>query len=139
MAYDEVRELSPNATGEVIQNSALQFSRLEVNCTFKVRLRGGMIRLFSMFLIIGLSAAASAAEIYNTDSQSYELILVQPGYRQDVRVPYQLLEHSRTTICEYGCDIYMRHTGQGIRVGPDDVVSISYAVMRVERSFRNTP
>jgi hypothetical protein len=33
----------------------------------------------------------------------------------------------------------MRSTGQAVRVGPDDAVTISWGVMRVERSWRNTP
>ena len=87
----------------------------------------------------GLSEAAWPASVQNTDNQGYELISVEPGYRQDFRRPYQVLAHSKTEICIYGCDLYLLSTGQGVRIGPDDTVTISWGVMRVERSFRNTP
>jgi hypothetical protein len=90
-------------------------------------------------IVGGLSGSAWAASVQNTDNQGYELIIVEPGYRQDVRRPIQILEHSRTEICLYGCDLYFRSTGQGVSIGPDDTVTISWGVMRVERSYRNTP
>jgi hypothetical protein len=91
-------------------------------------------------IVGGLSGSAWAASVQNTDNQGYELIIVEPGYRQDVvRRPFQILEHSRTEICHYGCDLYLRSTGQGVSIGPDDTVTISWGVMRVERSYRNTP
>jgi hypothetical protein len=82
---------------------------------------------------------AWAATLENTDNQSYDLILIEPGYRQDFRQPYQILSHARVELCFYGCDMIMRSTGQTVRVGPDDAVTISWGVMRVERSWRNTP
>ena len=90
-------------------------------------------------LAFGLTAAAWSASVDNTDNQGYELIAVEPGYRQDFRRPYQVLSHSKTEICIYGCDLYLRPSGQVVRIGPDDTVTISWGVMRVERSFRNTP
>jgi hypothetical protein len=90
-------------------------------------------------IVGGLSGSAWAASVQNTDNQGYELIIVEPGYRQDVRRPFQILEHSRTEICRYGCDLYLRSTEQGVSIGPDDTVTISWGVMRVERSYRNTP
>jgi hypothetical protein len=90
-------------------------------------------------IVVGFSGSAWAASVHNTDNQGYELIIVEPGYRQDVRRPFQILEHSRTEICFYGCDLYLRSTGQGVRIGPDDAVTISWGVMRVERAYRNTP
>jgi hypothetical protein len=82
---------------------------------------------------------ASAASLQNTDNQTYDLIITEPGYRQDYRAPYQILSHAMVDICFYGCEMVMRSSGQVVRVGPDDAVSISWGVMRVERSFRNTP
>jgi len=90
-------------------------------------------------LVLSLPALAWSASLHNTDNQAYDVITVEPGYRQDVRMPYQVLEHSTTEICFYGCDLYLRVSGQGVRIGPDDTVTISWGVMRVERSFRNTP
>ena len=90
-------------------------------------------------IVGGLPGSAWAAAVQNTDNQGYELIIVEPGYRQDVRRPFQILEHSRTEICFYGCDLYLSSTGQGVRIGPDDTVTISWGVMRVEKSYRNTP
>lgn len=86
-----------------------------------------------------MAGEAPAASLQNTDNVNYDLIVTEPGYRQDIRHPYQLLEHSRTEICFYGCELIMRSTGQVVRIGPDDSVVISYGVMRVERSWRNTP
>ena len=82
---------------------------------------------------------ARAATLENTDNQTYDLILIEPGYRQDFRQPYQILSHARVELCFNGCDMIMRSTGQAVRVGPDDAVTISWGVMRVERSWRNTP
>jgi hypothetical protein len=92
-----------------------------------------------VMIVVGFSGSAWAASVQNTDNQGYELITVEPGYRQDIRRPIQILEHSRTEICFYGCDLYLRSTGQGVRIGPDDAVTISWGVMRVERSYRNAP
>jgi hypothetical protein len=86
-----------------------------------------------------VSGQAWAASLQNTDNQSYDLILIEPGYRQDYRAPYQILSHARIELCFYGCEMIMRSTGQSVRIGPDEAVTISWGVMRVERSWRNTP
>ena len=80
-----------------------------------------------------------AASLQNTDNQTYDLILTEPGYRQIYRTPYQILSHSQVEICFYGCEITLRSTGQAVRVDADDTIIISWGVMRVERSWRNAP
>lgn len=105
-----------------------------------------MKKLFTLSVAAAALLAAAAvsgqtwaASLQNTDNQSYDLILIEPGYRQDFRQPYQILSHARVELCFNGCDMIMRSTGQAVRVGPDDAVTISWGVMRVERSWRNTP
>jgi hypothetical protein len=91
------------------------------------------------FLETATLGSVRAASLQNTDNQAYDLILVEPGYRQVYRSPYQILEHSQVEFCFYGCEINLLSTGQGVTVGADDKVIISYGVMRVERNWRNTP
>lgn len=86
-----------------------------------------------------IGCPAWAASLENTDNQTYDLVITEPGYRQDFRHPYQILSHSKVEICIYGCELLLRSTGQVVRVGPDDALTISWGVVRVERSWRNTP
>ncbi len=101
------------------------------------------MRPFTLALLVAAAlwptGTVPAASLQNTDNVTHELIVTEPGYRQDFRHPYQLLEHSRTEMCFYGCELILRSTGQAVRIGPDDSVVISYGVLRVERSWRSTP
>jgi hypothetical protein len=83
--------------------------------------------------------AVFAATLQNTDSQEYELQIKEEGraysrYYGPSGDEYRILEHCKTDICHYGCEMTLLDTGQRVWVNPRDEVVISYGVMKVNRA-----
>ena len=83
-----------------------------------------------------------AATLQNTDSQEYEMQIKEDDraysrYYGPYGDEYRLLEHCKTDICHYGCEITMLDTGQKIWVNPNDSNVISYGVMKVNRAVND--
>ena len=96
--------------------------------------------LLFVLIVVASYGSVHAASIHNTDNQAYFLTFTEIGLTQDIKTQYQILGDVKVEICDdFGCEIYVRPSGQRIKIGPDDDVVINWGVMRVERSFRNTP
>lgn len=72
---------------------------------------------------------APAATLQNTDSQSYDLQIVEIGRSFGSR--YTIIENAQVEICFSGCVMTMVSTGQTVRVNPNDTVVIDSGVMSV--------
>jgi hypothetical protein len=85
---------------------------------------------FLMWLaaILGYGVAP-AATLQNTDSQSYDLQIVEIGRSFGSR--YTIIENAQVEICFSGCVMTMVSTGQTVRVNPNDTVVIDSGVMSV--------
>lgn len=97
----------------------------------------------SVIFLIGLTLAGPlavfAATLENTDSQEYELQIMEEGrpygrYYGTYGDEYRILEHCKTDICHYGCEMTLVSTGQKVWVSPRDEVVISYRVIKVNRA-----
>jgi hypothetical protein len=72
---------------------------------------------------------APAATLQNTDSQSYDLQIVESG--RPFGSQYRIIENAQVEICFAGCVMTMVSTGQTARVNPNDTVVIDNGVMSV--------
>jgi hypothetical protein len=72
---------------------------------------------------------APAATLQNTDSQSYDLQIVEIGRSFGSR--YTIIENAQVEICFSGCVMTMVSTGQTIQVNPKDTVTIDSGVLSV--------
>ena len=70
-----------------------------------------------------------AATLQNTDSQSYELQILEAG--RPYSSNYRIIENAKVEICFNGCEITLVSTGQTVRVNPKDSVVIDSGVMNV--------
>lgn len=106
---------------------------------------GGMKRSVIFLLILSLASpsAVFAATLQNTDSQEYEMQIKEDGraysrYYGPYGDEYRILEHCKTDICHYGCEVTLLDTGQKLWVNPrDEVVILSYGVMKVNRAVND--
>ena len=73
--------------------------------------------------------AALTATLQNTDSQSYDLQIVEIG--RSFGSQYQIIENAQVEICFSGCVMTMVSTGQTVRVNANDTVVIDGGVMSV--------
>jgi hypothetical protein len=73
--------------------------------------------------------AAWAATLQNTDSQSYNLQILEAG--RPYPSQYTIIENAQVEICFSGCVMTLVATGQTVRVGPDDAVVIDNGAMSV--------
>lgn len=86
--------------------------------------------IFSLPLIALLvSVSTLAATLQNTDSQSYELQILEFGrpYSSD----YRIVENAQVEICFNGCQMTLLSTGQTVSISPKDSVVIDSGVMNV--------
>ncbi len=95
--------------------------------------------IFLMILTLSSQLSVLAATLQNTDSQEYEIQLREEGrpygrFYGPYGDEFRILEHCKTDICHYGCEMSMISTGQRIWVNPRDEVVISYRVMKVNRA-----
>jgi hypothetical protein len=102
---------------------------------------GGMKQsvIFLMILTFVGPLSVFAATLQNTDSQEYELQIKEEGrpygsYYGPYGDEFRVLEHCKTDICHYGCEMTLLNTGQKVWVNPRDEVVISYSVMKVNRA-----
>jgi hypothetical protein len=72
---------------------------------------------------------APAATLQNTDSQSYDLQIVESGRSFGSR--YTIIENAQVEICFSGCVMTMVPTGQTVNVNPKDTVIIDSGVLSV--------
>ena len=98
--------------------------------------------IFLMMLTLASPSAVFAATLQNTDSQEYELQIKEEGraysrYYGPSGDEYRILEHCKTDICHYGCEMTLLDTGQKVWVNPRDEVVISYGVMKVNRAVND--
>jgi hypothetical protein len=85
---------------------------------------------FLMWLVAILGhGVAPAATLQNTDSQSYDLQIVEIGRSFGSR--YTIIENAQVEICFSGCVMTMVSTGQTIQVNPKDTVTIDSGVLSV--------
>jgi hypothetical protein len=99
------------------------------------------VNFLMMLALIG-PLSVSAATLQNTDSQEYEIQIKEEGrayssYYGPYGDEYRILEHCKTDICHYGCEMTLLDTGQNVWVNPRDEVIISYGVMKVNRAVNN--
>jgi hypothetical protein len=94
-----------------------------------------------VLMILTLSGQLSvfAATLQNTDSREYEMQIKEEGrsygrYYGPYGDEFRILEHCKTDICHYGCEMTLLDTGQKIWVNPRDEVVISYGAMKVNRA-----
>ena len=73
--------------------------------------------------------AALTATLQNTDSQSYNLLILETG--RPYPSQYTIIENAQVEICFSGCVMTLVATGQTERVGPNDAVVIDNGVMSV--------
>jgi len=73
--------------------------------------------------------AAWTATLQNTDSQSYNLQILETG--RPYPSQYTIIENAQVEICFNGCEITLLSTGQKVRVGPKDAFVIDNGVMKV--------
>lgn len=95
--------------------------------------------VFLMILTLSGQLDVSAATLQNTDSQEYEMQIKEEGrpysrYYGPYGDEFRILEHCKTDICHYGCEMTLLDTGQKIWVNPRDEVIISYGAMKVNRA-----
>ncbi len=98
--------------------------------------------MFLMILALLSSLSVFAATLQNTDSQEYEMQIKEEGraysrYYGPSGDEYRILEHCKTDICHYGCEMTLLDTGQRVWVNPRDEVVISYGVMKVSRAVND--
>jgi hypothetical protein len=98
--------------------------------------------IFFMILALSVQSNVFAATLLNTDSQEYEMQIKEEGrpisrYSGPYGDEYRILEHCKTDICHYGCEMTLLDTGQRIWVNPRDEVVISYGVMKVTRGVND--
>lgn len=74
-------------------------------------------------------ALAPAATLQNTDSQSYDLQIVEIG--RSFGSQYRIIENAQVEICFSGCMMTLVASGQTVRVNPNDTVVIDSGVMSV--------
>jgi hypothetical protein len=73
--------------------------------------------------------AGMPATLENTDSQSYELQILEAG--RPYSSLYRVIENAKVEICFYGCAMTLLSTGQTVTVNPKDSVVIDNGVMNV--------
>ena len=73
--------------------------------------------------------AALTATLQNTDSQSYNLEIMETG--RPYPSQYTIIENAQVEICFSGCVMTLVATGQTVRVGPKDAIVIDNGVMSV--------
>jgi hypothetical protein len=98
--------------------------------------------IFLMMLTFASPSAVFAATLQNTDSQEYQMQIKEEGraysrYYGPYGDEYRILEHCKTDICHYGCEMTLLDTGQKVWVNPRDEVVISYGVMKVNRAVND--
>jgi len=98
--------------------------------------------IFLMILTLSSPLALFAATLENTDSQEYELQIKEDGrpygrFYGPYRDEYRILEHCKTDICHYGCEMTLLSTGQKVWVNPRDAVVIDDRVMKVQRAVND--
>lgn len=70
-----------------------------------------------------------AATLQNTDSQSYELQILEAG--RPYSSNYRIIENAQVEVCFNGCQMTLLSTGQTVSVNPKDSVVIDSGVMNV--------
>lgn len=85
--------------------------------------------LFMPLLALLVSAPTFAASLQNTDSQSYELQILEFG--RPYSSNYRVVENAQVEICFNGCQMTLLKTGQTVTVNPKDSVVIDSGVMTV--------
>ena len=90
-----------------------------------------MKKILHLIWIAGLlvPGAALTATLQNTDSQSYDLQILEDG--RPYPSQYTIIENAQVEICFSGCVMTLVATGQTGRVGPKDAVVIDNGVMNV--------
>jgi hypothetical protein len=88
----------------------------------------------SLFFLLMLAllmpcVACLAATLQNTDSQSYELQILEAG--RPYSSQYRIIENAQVDICFNGCEMTLLSTGQTMRVNPKDSIVIDNGVMNV--------
>jgi hypothetical protein len=73
--------------------------------------------------------AAWTATLQNTDSQGYNLQILETG--RPYTSQFTIIENAQVEICFNGCEITLLSTGQTVRVGPKDAFVIDNGVMKV--------
>lgn len=84
---------------------------------------------FHLMLVILISASVPAATLQNTDSQSYEMQILETG--RPYSSNYRIIENAKVELCFNGCRITLLSTGQTVTVNPKDSVVIDSGVMNV--------
>lgn len=87
-----------------------------------------LIMFLTAFTLLA-SGASPAATLQNTDSQEYDLQLMEPG--RPFSSPYRILSNAQVEVCFNGCEMTLLATGQTVRVKPNDAVMIDNGVMSV--------
>lgn len=87
------------------------------------------IFLWVYIVAVLLPVGTLAASLQNTDSQSYDLQILETG--RPYPSQYTIIENAQVEICFNGCEITLLSTGQTVRVGPKDAVVIDNGVMNV--------
>lgn len=84
---------------------------------------------FLPVLALLVSVPTFAATLQNTDSQAYELQILEFG--RPYSSNYRVIENAQVEICFNGCQMTMLGTGQTVSVNPKDSVVIDSGVMNV--------
>jgi len=84
---------------------------------------------FLMTNFIFIPVVGLAATLQNTDSQAYELQILEAG--RPYSSNYRIVENAQAEICFNGCQMTLLSTGQTVRVNPKDSVVIDSGVMNV--------
>jgi hypothetical protein len=90
--------------------------------------------IFLMILTLFGPLAVFAATLQNTDSQEYELQILEVGWPYGS--PFRIIAQAKVTICYQGCEMTLLSTGQTVAVYPNDSVVINYSVMKVNRTAK---
>ena len=85
--------------------------------------------LFLSIFALLIPASVFTASLQNTDSQSYELQILEAG--RPYGSNYTVIENAQVEICFYGCQMTLLRTGQRVNVNPKDKVVIDNGVMSV--------
>jgi hypothetical protein len=90
-----------------------------------------MKKILFLIWIAGLlvPGAALTATLQNTDSQSYNLQIMETG--RPYPSQYTVIENAQVEICFSGCMMTLVATGQTVQVNPNDSVVIDNGVMSV--------
>jgi hypothetical protein len=93
--------------------------------------RSGMKKILLLIWIAGLlvPGAALTATLQNTDSQSYNLQILEAG--RPYPSQYTIIENAQVEICFSGCMMTLVATGQTVQVNQNDSVVIDSGVMSV--------